>query len=172
MTSYIKLISYIQNFFNSHAQVYRFGSDFIEQIDNFTAKNEKYPLVFMSLQSSNTTDYLATFTIDLYCLDIIQKDRLNINNILSDTHLILQDLYRYLKDSETLPIDVLSGADYTPMNNAFCDYLAGNQLTLVVEVETQSLCELPIDIFEDSYPIFLAENNILSGGENTIIVWQ
>jgi hypothetical protein len=126
----------------------------------------------MSLQSSNTTDYLATFTIDLYCLDIIQKDRLNINNILSDTHLILQDLYRYLKDSETLPIDVLSGADYTPMNNAFCDYLAGNQLTLVVEVETQSLCELPIDIFEDSYPIFLAENNILSGGENTIIVWQ
>lgn len=172
MTSYIKLISYIESFFNSHTQVYRFGADFLEQIDNFTDKSEKYPLVFMSLQSSNTTDYLATFTIDLHCLDVIQKDRANINNVISDTQLILQDLYRYLKDAELVPIDVLSGADYLPLNNAFCDYLAGNLLTLVVEVETQSVCELPIDIFEDSYPIFLAENNILSGGENSIIVWQ
>lgn len=172
MTSYIKLISYIENFFNSHAQVFRFGADFLEQIDNFTSKNEKYPLVFMSLQSSNTLDYLATFTIELHCLDIIQKDRANINNIISDTQLILQDLYRYLRDSDVLPIDVLSGADYEPLNNAFCDYLAGNKLTLIVEVNTQSLCEIPTNIFEDSYPIFLDENTILTGGENTIIVWQ
>lgn len=152
--------------------MYRFGAEALEQIDNFTEKNEKYPLVFMSLQSANTLDYLATFTIELHCLDLIQDDRANINNIWSDTQLILQDLYRYLRDADELPIDVLSGADYDFLNNAFCDYLAGTKLSLTVEVLTQSLCELPIELEQEFSPIFLEENNILSGGENTVIVWQ
>ena len=123
-------------------------------------------MVFMSLDSSSTTDYLGEFTISLHCLDVIQKDRANINNIVSDTQLILQDLYRYLKDGDDTSIYVNSSANYTPLNNAFCDYLAGNVMTLSIEVETQSLCELPL--FNENV-IFDGVDDILTGNGNLLI---
>ena len=168
MISYIQLINKLKTFFESNMFVQRFESDFLEQFDNYSGQNEKYPMVFMSLDSSSTTDYLGEFTIQLHCLDVIQKDRANINNIISDTQLILQDLYRYLKDGDDTSIYVESSANYTPLNNAFCDYLAGNVMTLSIEVETQSLCELPLED-ENLTGIWDGENDILTGNGNLLI---
>ena len=168
MTSYIQLINKLRTFFESNMFVQRFESDFLEQFDNYSGKNEKYPIVFMSLDSSSTTDYLGEFTISLHCLDVIQKDRKNINNIISDTQLILQDLYRYLVDGNDTSIYVNGGASYTPLNNAFCDYLAGNLMTISVEVETQSLCELPLNKDNDTV-IWDGIDDILTGNGNLLI---
>jgi len=172
MTSYIQLIEIVQGFFDSHGQVKRFNADFLEQFDNYSSVNEKYPIVFMSLNSVLTDSYLATFTIELHCLDVIQKDRKNINLILSDTHLILQDFYRWLKDGDRRDIYPTTAMTIEPLNNAFCDYLAGCRMTLDVEVNTQSYCELPINISENFNPISLDEETLLNGGNNIIIVWQ
>lgn len=174
MTSYITLISLIKNFFDNHSQVYRFESDFLEQFDNYAGFNEKFPLVYMSLISSDTTGYITTFNIKLHCVDVIQKDRKNINNIISDTQLILSDFYRYLEYEELEGIDVFGGGNTTPLNNAFCDYLAGNEMDLSIEVTAQSRCEIPykITIDELEFPLIFDENTIFDGGANTIISWQ
>lgn len=167
MTSYIQLINKLKVFFESNKFVQRFECDFLEQFDNYSGKNEKYPMVFMALDSASTTDYLGEFTVSIHCLDVIQKDRTNINNIVSDTHLILQDLYRYLVDGSDTSIYVNGGASYIPLNNAFCDYLAGNVMTISVEVETQSLCELPLIAEENT--IWDGESDILTGNDNLLI---
>lgn len=162
MTSYIRLIAHAEDFFTRHYQVERFNAEFLEQIDNFTGINEKYPIVYMVLESSTIFEYLAEFTVSLYCLDIIQKDRANINTIVSDCDLILKDYYRYIKDGDDSTIEVLQVPAFEYLNNAFCDYLAGAKMTINIEVETQSLCELPI--YEENFIIDGEGNDIITNG--------
>jgi hypothetical protein len=171
MTSYIQLINKIRDFYDDHLQVYRFGSDFEEQLDNFCSENEKYPLIYVSVLTASTTDYLGSFTLEIKCLDVIEKDRSNINAILNTTHLILSDLYRHLYNGNDLSIYAPNGATYEPMNNAFCDFLAGFRMTIDIEVETQSLCEIPKGIEGEMNPILVGEDEYLIEDDETVIIW-
>lgn len=137
MTSYKILIDKIEAFYDTHLQVKKFGSDFLEQLPNFATKNEKYPIVYVSPVSGGFADYTKTLTVEVRCLDIIQKDRANINTILSDTHLILNDLLLHLNLGDDATFDVVSSS-VTPLNNDLLDYAAGWLLTL--EVVSDSYC--------------------------------
>jgi hypothetical protein len=171
MKSYLEIIERVKNFYSTHTQVKRVGCDFEEQLDNFTAQNEQYPLIYISLLGTSTLEYLTTFSLEIKCLDLIRKDRVNINEIVSTTHLCLQDLYVYLRDADE-PFDVLTGMQTTPLNNVYCDYLAGNSMLVDVEVEAMTFCDVPNDseLVEFS-PIAVDEVEII-GGNNIILTWQ
>ena len=142
MTSYQILIDKLQTFSDNHLQVQKFGSDFIEQMGNFATVDEKYPVVFVVPTSSSYGDALNIINIDVYCFDIIQKDRENITTILSDTHQILNDLYLDLNTGIDISIDVLNSS-VTPLNNDLLDYCAGWVLSLSLEVETYCVTDIP-----------------------------
>lgn len=143
MTSWISLLSKIEAFCNAHLQIQKFGGEFREQMPNFATKDEKYPIIYVEPVSTNETLDLTQFVVNIYCVDIIQKDRANINTILSDCHLILRDLYLNFHDGSDLTIDIITDPTMTPLNNLDLDYVAGWVMSVTFEVETSNECEIP-----------------------------
>lgn len=142
--SYTRLLNAFETFSNAHLQIKRFGSDFEEQMPNFATENEKYPILFVSPNNSIFDENANQFSVKVFCFDVIEKDRTNINTILSDTNTILNDVYRWFKDGEVFGIDVIGTApNSTPINNALLDYVAGWEMDITFEVDTYGLCEIP-----------------------------
>ena len=145
MTSYITLLSKIEQFCNAHLQIKKYGGEFREQMPNFSTKDEKYPVVFVEplsdLEDLNTNQ----FSINVYCVDIIQKDRANLNTILSDCQLILKDMYVYYINDMDAQLDVVGTATMSPLNNYDLDYVAGWVMGITFEVSTYGPCEIPMN---------------------------
>jgi hypothetical protein len=90
--------------------------------------------------TENTTE----FNFDIYCYDIIQKDRANIITILSDTQQILSDLNIYFNDSNDFSFDVVGTPTFSPLNNDLLDYAAGYQMSITLTVNDWTDCAVPI----------------------------
>jgi hypothetical protein len=152
--SYIRLLNAFESFSNAHLQIKRFASDFPEQVPNFGTEKENYPILFVSPNNTIFDENANQFTVDVYCFDIIEKDRININTILSDTNTILNDVYRWFKDGEIFGIDVITDTPTcTPINNGLLDYTAGWQMSITFVVDTYGICEIP---FNES-PVVITE---------------
>ena len=134
MTSYIQLINKINAFCSAHYQIKRFGAEFGEQRPNLATESEQYPYVFMSPISGTPNYDLNQITVEITCYDIIQKDRANLNTIVSDCHLILTDLFGYYNQGKDEDIIALS-ASQSPLNNYDLDYVAGWSMTITFELE-------------------------------------
>jgi len=91
--SYIRVLTTLELFAKEHLQIKRFASDFPEQLPNFSSESEQYPILFVSPNNSIFKKNQNTFDLTIYCYDLIQDGRDNINTILSDTNTILNDLY-------------------------------------------------------------------------------
>ena len=146
MTSYQALINKIEAFYNDHLQVKKVGSDFNEQLPNFATKDERYPLVFITPIVASTTMDVNTISLEVYCLDIIQKDRANITVILSDCHQILVDLINYFNFSDDYSFDIVGSPSITPLNNQLLDYAAGWVMTLDVDISNWTNCQVPLNL--------------------------
>jgi len=184
MTSYYQLLNKLETFFNAHIQVKKFGGEFREQMPNFSTLDERYPLVYVVPTSETSGMNTNVFTLDVYCVDIIQKDRANINTILSDTQLILNDLYLYYTDGNDLSIDIISDPTMTPLNNFDLDYVAGWVGTFTFEVNQYSVCEIPLEpitpvvveclpasyLIEYENGTDIQSGTIPSGGSLTVVV--
>ena len=152
--SYIRLLNAFEAFSSAHLQIKRFASDFPEQMPNFGTENEKYPILFVSPDQTIFDENANQFTVTVRCFDIIEKDRTNINTILSDTNTILNDVYRWFKDGDIFGIDVIDEAPAsTPLNNALLDYAAGWEMQITFTVDTYGICEIP---FNES-PVVITE---------------
>jgi hypothetical protein len=152
--SYIRLLNAFESFSNAHLQIKRFASDFPEQVPNFGTEKENYPILFVSPNNTIFDENANQFTVDVYCFDIIEKDRININTILSDTNTILNDVFRWFKDGEIFGIDVITDTPTcTPLNNGLLDYTAGWQMSITFVVDTYGICEIP---FNES-PVVITE---------------
>lgn len=181
MTSYIQLINKIDAFCSAHYQVKRFDAEFGEQRPNLATESEEYPYVFMSPTSGTPNYDLNQITVDITCYDIIQKDRANLNTIVSDCHLILTDLFGYYNQGKDDDIIALS-ASQTPLNNYDLDYVAGWSMTITFELEgwcTDAIpmspipsggggaCEVATYTITDDEGTTLYSGTIASGGDLT-----
>ena len=146
-TSYSKIIQAIQAFADQHLQIKRVHFDFAEQMPNFATKNEQYPILYIAPASTQFDENVNIFTLTAYSFDIIEKDRANINTIISDTNQILNDLYRWFKEDSVEGIDLMEFTFATPINNALLDYAAGWQMSLVLVVDPYPVCAIPLDEF-------------------------
>ncbi len=144
--SYIRLLNAFESFASAHMQIKRFAADFPEQIPNFGSENEKYPILFVSPDSTIFDENANQFTVTVRCFDIIEKDRSNINTILSDTNQILNDVYRWFSDGDLFGIDIIGDAPTsTPINNALLDFAAGWEMQITFTVDTYGICEIPFN---------------------------
>ena len=144
MNSLQALTNKITSFYTAHKQVFKVCTDFKEQLYNFATQDEKYPLVYIVPSGVIPTENTTEFTFDIYCYDIIQKDRANIITILSDTQQILSDLNVYFNDSTDYDFDVVGLPTFTPINNDLLDYAAGYQMTITLTVNDWTDCAVPI----------------------------
>lgn len=145
--SYLKILQTAETFAQNHAEIRRFGSDFLEQLGNWATQGEEYPILFAvpNSVSINALDFseLANYTMTFYALDVIQKDRANINPILNTTSQILTDLHKYYHQVGVDGVDIIQTSSLVPVNNYLLDYVAGWQMTITFEVDTFSYCEIP-----------------------------
>ena len=144
MTSYQSLLNEIITFYDNHIQVKKVGSDFKEQMFNFATKDEKYPIVYIVHVSSLATENTNDFVLEIYCFDIIQKDRENINVILSDCQQILYDLYTYFINSTNYAFDLVDTPTFEPLNNDLLDYAAGWVMSATFAVNNWTDCAVPL----------------------------
>ena len=160
MTSYITLLSKIEQFCNAHLQIKKYGGEFREQMPNFSTQNEKYPVVFVEpvsdLEDLNTNQ----FSINVYCVDIIQKDRANLNSIVSDCQLILKDLYVYYRNDMDMQLDVVGTSTMSPVNNFDSDYVAGWVMSITFEVSTYGACEIPMNPITPEPPVECQDGSV------------
>jgi hypothetical protein len=94
--------------------------------------------------SVNPTENTSEFNFDVYCFDIIQKDRANIITILSDTQQILNDLYIYYMDSNDYSFDVIGLPSFQALNNDLLDYAAGYVMNITLTVNDWTDCAVPL----------------------------
>ena len=184
MTSYIQLLNKIEAFCNAHYQIQRYGGEFREQMPNLSTESEKYPIVFVTPTGGTPLYDTNQISLDIYCVDIIQKNRANINTIVSDCHLILTDLYGYFSQGSDLSVDVIGQPSQTPLNNLDLDYVAGWMMTIVFEVDGYCVEAIPMGVipsgggecadatyiveYADGTPI--ESGTITSGGSVTVVV--
>ncbi len=144
---YLKLLQSIEAFASAHLEVRRFKADFLEQMGNFGTLTEAYPVLYASPSSASfNQDPLSdinTYTLTFYCVDVIQQDRGNINDILSTTAQILNDLHKYFKSSDLAGITIITDSTSSPLNNYLLDYTAGWSMTVTFQLETYTVCDIP-----------------------------
>lgn len=170
MTSYITLLSKIEQFCNAHLQIKKYGGEFREQMPNFSTKDEKYPVVFVEPTSDLEDINTNQFSINVYCVDIIQKDRANLNTILSDCQLILKDMYVYYTNDMDSQLDVVGTASMSPLNNYDSDYVAGWVMGITFEVSSYGACEIPMSPITPT-PVTCPDGKVgNSDGSYTLIV--
>jgi hypothetical protein len=184
MTSYIKILQKLDAFCTAHLQIKKFMGEFREQMPNFSTMDERYPIVFASPISDVEDLNTNQFTLEIYCVDIIQKDRANLNTIVSDCHLILKDLFIYYRDDNDADLDVVGTASISFVNNFDLDYVAGAVMTITFEVAGYGSCEIPMlpitPTHNDCEPATLivrdSDNNVLytltvdSGATDTQVI--
>lgn len=142
--SFEQIIGIIKDFGGAHLQVKKVGADFESEMGVILTESEKYPALFASPLPFQFGENTNTITLKIFCLDVIQKDRQNIINVLSDTALILNDLFLYLTEGEDRDLETTLIGDVEPINNAQLDYLAGNSMIVSIVVESYSSCEIPM----------------------------
>lgn len=144
--SYIRLLNAFEAFSNAHLQIRRFAADFPEQLPNFGTESEKFPILFVSPDNTIFDENANQFTVTVSAFDILEKDRSNINTVLSDTNTILNDVYRWFKDGDIFGIDVIDETpNSTPINNALLDFAAGWEMQITFTVDTYGICEIPFN---------------------------
>jgi hypothetical protein len=144
MISLIQLINKIKTFCDNHEQIKRFNSDFAEQMPNFASQSEEYPIVYLVPVNKLPLENTNIYSVDIYCWDILQKNRANSMIALSDTDLILTDLYRYIKYGDDYSYDILNNPIVTPLNNGLLDFTVGNVIRLDIELGTYCPVDIPI----------------------------
>lgn len=132
-TSWQHLVNTIEAFASDHLQIKRFDSDFFEQLDSFEDKEELFPLMYVVPPSGPISGNVGTFNFDVYVLDQITEGRENITTIVSDAHLILNDLFTFIEDSYDTRIDVTSDGNTDSVNNTTLNGLAGAVMNWSVE---------------------------------------
>jgi len=144
MISYLQAVNVIKIFADQHLQVNKFDFEFKEQMQNLATLNEAYPFVYVVPVASDTIANVNEFDVEIYCVDRLQKDRSNVNYVISDCNQILNDLVLWLEEGQN-DIEIVGTSTQTPINNDLLDYVGGWVLRVRLQVEKIGLCEIPLD---------------------------
>jgi len=110
---------------------------------NFATNGEAFPVLFMAPVSTEFGEFADKYTVNFYCYAPIQKDRSDVNNVHSDTQLILNDLKKFIKNSPNTLFGIEADGSSIPMREITMDYVIGNTMTVTIDVDTYGICDIP-----------------------------
>ena len=144
MISYLQAVNVIKTFADQHLHINKFDFEFKEQMQNLATLNEAYPFLYVVPIASDTIVNVNEFDVEIYCVDRLQKDRTNVNYVISDCNQILNDLVLWLEEGQN-DIEIVGTSTQTPINNDLLDYVGGWVLRVRLQVEKIGLCEIPLN---------------------------
>lgn len=141
--TYNQLIARFETLATNHIQIKRFGNGVIEDVNTFGPNSGEFPILWVSPQSAQLTENALIYKIRILVFDIDEENDSLRNELLSDTLLILNDIFQTLKNAYD-DMSLISTATATPFNQRFVDYCTG--WFIDVDIETainNSLCIIP-----------------------------
>lgn len=144
-TSWQKLVDYLEVFATAHLQIKGFKSDFEDEMADWMDEEENYPLMWVVPPTNQFETSVGYYTFKVIVLDRLQEGRGNVTSVVSDCHLILNDLFKYYRESNNFEIDFQVGATGDSLNTPAMDELAGAYSFITVEVESIGDCQIPIE---------------------------
>lgn len=144
--SYNQLIDYIENFSDNHLQLQRFGEGFRADINVISTEENNFPILYVEPLSHTMQDWVQRYRIRIYCLDLLQQDKSNRRDILSDCLQILNDLYKYIKNDSQNNFDVTNIPTSLPIQNISIEGIGGwsSEFEILVTLNDKD-CDIPLD---------------------------
>jgi hypothetical protein len=144
--SYNQLIDYIEDFSDNHLQLQRFGEGFRADINLISTEENNFPILYVEPLSHSVQNWVQRYRIRIYCLDLLQQDKSNRREILSDCLQILNDLYKYIKNDTNNNFDVSNIPTSLPVQNISIEGIAGwsSEFEILVTIN-DNICDIPLD---------------------------
>jgi len=145
MKTYNNIIDALHTFCSNHYQINTFYSG---DTWDFQAKSNIYPAVIVLPQPSTIDKGRINIKFNLFVADLMNKDCTNLDEIYSDTLLIMTDIVSYFRNYEEDGYAILDDSiNIEPFNEKFDDNLGGWMATLTFEIPyVGSTCGLPLAI--------------------------
>lgn len=148
LVTQLQLVERLEALGNAHKMIndvrYGFLTD-LEDLPDFS------PTVLYIIPQTITVprENIFRFSFNLLCFDLLEPDKSNFDYVISDTAGILFDIYSkllYIEDETEANWGIQTGTTITPFQERFKDYVAGNTMTIYVDV-FQSNCtsDLPFE---------------------------
>jgi hypothetical protein len=138
-----QLIEKFEDLSNQHLQIKRFGSGPIEDVNTFSPSSGEFPVLWIVPQNVRLSENILTYIVRVLVFDINETDDSIRNEILSDTLLILNDIFQQLKNDDD-NYEVSADLIATPFNQRFVDYCTGwfADIEIITDINN-SLCIIP-----------------------------
>lgn len=144
LNNYLTVINAIDTFCVNHANIHRFKSSFFEQMDDFSTSGNSFPIFYSVPNDIAMEENIDVMSFRIYCLDILQKDRVNEEAILNSTYQNLRDLVNWLRNDEYNDLNVLNSPRAIPVNNFLVDFTTGWYIDVELEVSVGTNdCAIP-----------------------------
>lgn len=149
----MSILSYnqINELFNqvaiAHYQIKRFGSGELSEADinKFISENQEYPVLWMTPVSVTTNSNVLLYSLNLLVFDLVNKDKDNEQEVLSDCLQIALDVVRILRYGNA-EFNIVTEPNISPFAGRYSDWVAGWSLEIELEVDIQSNnCDIPYE---------------------------
>lgn len=148
MVTQLQLVDRIRSLGNSHKMIQDVRYGFLTDVDDLPDFNP--PVLYIIPQAVTVPrDGIFRFSFNLLCFDMLLQDKQNFDDVISDTSGYLIDIYTELLYNSGDTVEswgLQTGTSITPFQERFKDYVAGNTMTVFVDI-FQSNCtnDLPFD---------------------------
>ena len=145
--SYNQIIDLFTAISQAHYQIKRFGTGELSEADlnKFISENPQYPVFWATPVNVSSAPNTIQYSFNLLFFDIVNKDKNNEQEVLSDTLQIALDVYRILK-LENDEFGVVGDPTISPFAGRYSEWVAGWSMEVVIEVIFQdNLCDIPYE---------------------------
>lgn len=127
-----QIIKQLETFADNHKGIKQFEA---KPLTEFTANNYLYPLMWVEIRPGTFETGEARVNLNIYMVDRLKPDYDNFVRVISDTLKLCNDVYSYFTEyEEDFGFYTDNSASFTPVEYAFDDNVAGNQIELTVQV--------------------------------------
>lgn len=133
--TYNKLLKVFSDIATSHYQIKRFGSGSIDNVNAFTPESGEFPILWVIPQGVKLGDNSLVYTMRVLSFDIDSTSDSYVDEIYSDTLLILNDVLKLLKE-ESEDYTIINEPEAVPFNQRFIDYCVGWYCDFEIETAT------------------------------------
>lgn len=140
------LIAILKYFADQHLMINSFSFGNLEEIANLNETAVKYPLLHCQVDSSSIDKNWIYFNFNCLMMDIVAKDESNQSEVLSDSAVVLADLYNYLSMSQAFKSEFIlvdQTGQLIPFSERFQDEVSGFNLKIQIKVRNSGTCNIP-----------------------------
>lgn len=125
--SYNQMISLFEDIADNHAFIKRFGFGQIYDIESFIGENSQYPVMWVAPVSVEIGEQILEYKFNILIFDLLQRDKSNENEILSDSLRTMVDVCKVLRFN-SYDYEISGSFQAIPFTEEFSDFVTGHRI--------------------------------------------